>query len=246
MSRPFVTPYYEDESVTIYHGDAAEILPKLSGIDAVITDPPYGVNLGSDATHVIGNTPYESFRDTEANVKCHIIPVVCLAMSMAKRVVVTPGTRCCFFYPYPDEIGAIYIPAGAGFSRWGFTCSQPILYYGKDPYMPRNKKPNSFTTTALADDNGHPCPKPLKWMTWLVDRCSTPNETICDPFMGSGTTLRAAKDLGRRAIGIEIEEKYCEIAARGMSQGVLWPANTKIRHDADSAAPQLKGHSNEK
>ena len=219
-------PYYQDESVTIYHGDSREIMAKLKNPDAVITDPPYGINLGSDETHVIGNRPYESFKDTESNVKSVIIPIICLAMTMAKRVVVTPGTRCCFFYPYPDEIGSIFIPAGAGFSRWGFTCSQPILYYGKDPYMPLNKKPNSFRTTALAEKNGHPCPKPLQWMTWLVDRCTLPNETILDPFCGSGTTLRAAKDLGRHAVGIELEEKYCEIAANRMAQSVLWPANS--------------------
>ena len=67
----------------------------------------------------------------------------------------------------------------------------------------------------------HPCPRKLGHVTWLVDKWSAPGEMILDPFMGSGTTLRAAKDLGRRAIGIEIEEKYCEIAAKRLSQRVL-------------------------
>lgn len=68
---------------------------------------------------------------------------------------------------------------------------------------------------------GHPCPKPLKFKSWLIDKFSDKNSSIIDPFMGSGTTLRAAKNLGRKAIGIEIEEKYCEIAAKRCRQGVL-------------------------
>jgi DNA modification methylase len=67
----------------------------------------------------------------------------------------------------------------------------------------------------------HPTQKPLELMRWCVEHYSKPHDTILDPFMGSGTTLRAAKDLGRQAIGIEIEEKYCEIAARRLSQEVL-------------------------
>ena len=75
---------------------------------------------------------------------------------------------------------------------------------------------------ASGDDRpDHPCPKPLPLMLELLSLFTDPGETILDPFMGSGTTLRAAKDLGRKAIGIEIEEKYCEIAAKRMSQGVL-------------------------
>jgi DNA modification methylase len=98
--------------------------------------------------------------------------------------------------------------------------SHPILYYGKDPKMP-NAYANGRISTATAEDNGHPCPKPLEWMSWLVNRCSLEGETILDPFMGSGTTLRAAKDAGRNAIGIELEEEYCEIAVRRLSQEVL-------------------------
>jgi site-specific DNA-methyltransferase (adenine-specific) len=67
----------------------------------------------------------------------------------------------------------------------------------------------------------HPCPKPVTFMRWVVERCTASADTVLDPFMGSGTTLRAAKDLGRRAIGIEIEERYCEIAARRLAQEVL-------------------------
>jgi site-specific DNA-methyltransferase (adenine-specific) len=78
----------------------------------------------------------------------------------------------------------------------------------------------SFDTVG-DDAKGHPCPKPLRWMTWATSLASLPGETVLDPFAGSGTTLLAAKSLGRRAIGIEIEERYCEIAAQRCSQEVL-------------------------
>jgi site-specific DNA-methyltransferase (adenine-specific) len=79
-----------------------------------------------------------------------------------------------------------------------------------------------FQTRCGFDDNGHPCPKPVEWALWLVERCCPASGTVLDPFMGSGTTLRAAKDIGRKAIGIEIEEKYCEIAAKRLAQEVLF------------------------
>ena len=72
-----------------------------------------------------------------------------------------------------------------------------------------------------AEKLGHPCSKPMKEWTWLLNKVSLEGETILDPFMGSGTTLRAAKDLGRKAIGIEIEERYCEIAVKRLAQEVM-------------------------
>ena len=82
-------------------------------------------------------------------------------------------------------------------------------------------RPSVIQSNAVSERNGHPCPKPVEWMLWLVKWVSLEDETILDPFMGSGTTLVAAKQLGRRAIGIEIEERYCEIAANRLRQEVL-------------------------
>jgi hypothetical protein len=184
----------------------------LSVADALVTDPPYGVMLGSQ-DHPSGKTEYNTFIDTEENIRDVVIPAIKDAIRLVKRAAITPGTRSSFLYPAAYEMGAIYFPAGSGFSRWGFACFQPILFYGKDPKLITRKEPNSISWTQPADKNGHPCPKPIGLMSWLVGRSTLPNETILDPFMGSGTTLVAAKQLGRKAIGIEIEEKYCEIAA---------------------------------
>ena len=199
---------------TLYLGDCREILPTLGKVDAVVTDPPYGVDLGKYKSHKIGNRPYESFDDSEENVLKTIVPIIEQFRMGGQRMLVTPGTRCAWAYPNPDELGAIYFPAGAGFSRWGFTCSQPILFYGKDPHPHNNKKPNSVECTEKVEKNGHPCPKPIKLMRWLVARASLDNETVLDPFMGSGTTGVAAVNLGRKFIGIEIEPKYFDIACR--------------------------------
>jgi site-specific DNA-methyltransferase (adenine-specific) len=87
-----------------------------------------------------------------------------------------------------------------------------------------------MVSSHTSERNGHPCPKPIEWMMWAVAIGSVEGETIIDPFAGSGTTGRAAKDMGRKAVLIEREERYCEIAARRMAQDVLplCTANTSV------------------
>ena len=203
-------PYYQDDYAKIYHTDCREILPMLDKVDLVLTDPPYGVNID-----------YKSFEDTPENLEKIIIPIISECVLKFKRVVLTPGNKFAWKYPKPNDIGVWFNPAGTGYGSWGFNLAHLILYYGKDPTP--NKKASSVTGFFERNENGvgHPVPKPEAFMKWLVDRASLPNETILDPFMGSGTTLRAAKDLGRKSIGIEIEEKYCEIAVRRLSQEVF-------------------------
>ena len=216
-------PYYEADGITIFHGDCREILPTLEA-DAMVTDPPYGVALAGKSTKWTARSGvgYTMLSDTPENVEREVIPTIDAARARM-RAVVTPGVRMMWRYPEPTATGAIYYPSGAGPGRWGFTCWQPILYYGKCPYLAAGmgSRPDSFSTTEAAEPNGHPVPKPIRTMTWLVNKASLPGEVVLDPFMGSGTTLRAAKDLGRRAIGIEIEERYCEIAATRLGQMVL-------------------------
>jgi site-specific DNA-methyltransferase (adenine-specific) len=191
------------EGITLYCGDCREILPTLGKVDAVVTDPPYGVGLD-----------YESTDDTREFVQDVVLPIIEDCRAIAGRVTLTPGIKNLFLYPPPSHTGSIYYPSGAGMNSWGFTCWQPILYYGKDPYGGKGSRPDSFESCEPAEKNGHPCPKPIGQMLKWVERSTLRGETILDPFMGSGTTGVAAVKLGRKFIGIEIEPKYFDIACR--------------------------------
>jgi DNA modification methylase len=211
-----------------------ESLPACFRVDAVVTDPPYGINFTGkvakqrDGTKTIGGA-YASYADTPEQHAAIVIPAIRQALSMAERAAITPGTRQCFKYPEPAEIGCFFSAAGTGIGRWGFSCSQPILYYGKDPYIAQGARHNSLGQSYPNDANsvGHPCAKPLPQMRWLVNRASREGETILDPFMGSGTTGVACAQLGRKFIGIEIEERYFDIACERISnayrQAPLFP-----------------------
>ena len=141
----------------------------------------------------------------------------------ARVVLLTTGVTCLFQYPRPDWVLCWFMPNAAGVGPWGFCTWQPILAYGRDPFSGHGSRPDGIERlVAVSEQNGHPCPKPLNIMRWLVQRGTvSAGQLVADPFMGNGTTLRAAKDLGRKAIGIEIEERYCEIAAKRMAQMVM-------------------------
>lgn len=221
---PGCAPFFQDEWVTIYNADSRAIVLNLPGY-VLITDPPYGVALGVDkdmrgGKHGLGKGAYHGYGDSYDEWCASVLPILTDAVKLAKRAAVFTG-------PHLQEqskaaaIGGIYCPAAAGRHSWGFKTFLPVLFYGKAPNLNKGARPNTLVSSATAEDNGHPCPKPLEWMTWLVGIASEETDIIFDPFMGSGTTLRAAKDMNRRAIGIEINERYCEIAARRMAQDVL-------------------------
>lgn len=217
-------PYFSEGGFTIYHADAQCLdFVSIGPFDVTITDPPYGIN-GSPSHLKAGGSKgdYDSklFEDSPAYVVDVVIPTLNEVRRLVPRAVLTPGQVNIHKYPEPQHIGVFYYPASTSISRWGMRLWQPIFYYGKDPY-PNQLKSDSRVCYDSDRETEHPCPKPIGSWKWLVARGSLPDETILDPFMGSGTTLRAAKDLGRRAIGIEIEEKYCEIAAKRLSQEVF-------------------------
>jgi DNA modification methylase len=214
---------------TLYLGNCLEILPELEKVDAVVTDPPFGVLLGETKNgqqREKNRDAYTSFSDTPEYIRDVVVPAVKMALSKAKRGLVIPGTRNCFLYPPPDDMGVWFNPAGTSIGKWGFILSSPILYYGKNPRNYKKSGANSIwgRFERLADlKKIHPCPKPLKFMTWAVNKASLEGETVIDPFMGSGTTGVACENIGRRFVGIEIEEKYfdlaCERIALAVSQG---------------------------
>ena len=195
-----IKPYYEENGIVIYCGDCREILPELETVDLVLTDPPYGVN-----------KKYSSYADTESSLEFLIQP---LMMIQAPKLI-TCGIGNIWKYPKADWVLCWWKPnamtraAVANANVW-----EPILVYGCKGFGV-----DGITVTISPQPFNHPCPKPIKLFTWLISK--TDAYKILDPFMGSGTTLVAAKQLGRKAIGMEIEEKYCEIAVKRLAQGVL-------------------------
>lgn len=218
-------PYYDQSGVTIYHGDCREILPSLSA-DALITDPPYGVNLGHHAAATetrgwLAKGAYASYDDTPDNFNMIVIPAIRTALGCVKRgLVFTTATALQSLPPY-QAVGGVFLPAGMGRSCWGFQNFAFCALYGTAPALEKGAHPTGLSSTEGAEKVAHPCPKPYGWMTWAVQLASLHGETVIDPFSGSGVTLQAAKNLGRKAIGIEIDERYCEIAAKRLQQEVL-------------------------
>ena len=204
-------PYYQDDACTIYHGDCREILPLLPKVDLVLTDPPYGIC-------VTGGTWGKQFDSTYQNWDAKPFDDIALIVSAGSQAVVWGGN----YFSMPP-------------SRGWFIWKKPFLNTLADAEMAwtnADRNTRVFESTRSPDGKReHPTQKPLELMSWCLSFYPTA-QTILDPFMGSGTTLRAAKDLGRKAIGIELEEKYCEIAARRLEQECIpFAEEIKTKHD---------------
>jgi DNA modification methylase len=224
-----MTPYYDDGAVQIYHGDCREILPRFRKA-VVVSDPPYNVGYHYDGYK--DSLPVEEYRELlrvcfrPSSVLLHYPMDVCAVSRLLRRE--------------PDRCVAWVYNANTRY-QW-----RMIAWFGVEPDFSRVKQPyknqsdrrvrdlmaRGSTGTDLYDwwnieqvknvsneKTEHPCQIPVKVMerTLMV----TPADTVVDPFMGSGTTLVAAKRLGRKAIGIELNEAYCEVAAKRLAQGAL-------------------------
>lgn len=212
-------------AATLYCGDCRDILPTLGKVDAVVTDPPYGVNLGNHlaakdrrVNRVLVKDGYESYDDTPENFAAIVAPAIRSAISIAERSAVFVAGKSAWVLPAPDAIGGVYLPAGCGRNAWGFASLAHCLLYGSAPDLHKGAKATAIEATGSAEDVGHPCPKPVRWMRWACNLTSRVGELILDPFMGSGTTGVAAVQMGRRFIGIEIEPKYFDIACRRIEE----------------------------
>ena len=214
------------DGVTLYLGDCREILSTLGNVDAVVTDPPYGIEGSSGFKNLsAGKGNYSgAFEDTPEYIRNIVVPSIRIGLALAKRGAITPGHKCGSLYPAPAIIGGFYQPAATGLCVWGSCNFQPIFFYGRDPRIGRTIEPIARVLNETASEaTGHPCAKPYKPWRWLVRRASLPWEMILDPFMGSGTTGVAAVKLGRKFIGIEIEPKYFDIACRRISEALKQP-----------------------
>lgn len=215
-------PYYQDEQVTLFHGDCLEVTEWLEA-DVLITDPPYGVDWQPRFGGYAGagsqvNAPRIK-GDTDTGLRN-----AALAMWGGKPALVFGSWKA----QRPEGVRALLVwhkqGMAPGPARSAFQTNHEDVYVLGDGWPKTSPPLRSVITTSEARSIevsrvGHPTPKPVGLMQLLIDR--TPPGTIADPFAGSGSTLVAAARLGRQAIGVELEERYCEIAARRLSQGVL-------------------------
>lgn len=204
-------PYYDDGTVTIYHGDWRDVLPEA---DVLVTDPPFGIAYKTGAARVEG-APRSIVGDLDTTERDDLLtwwgtkPALVFGSWKVARPAAT-HTRLIWDTKGALGMGDLSVP-------WK-PSDQEIYVLGRGFDGPR-------TTNVLrvapeqAMGRMHPHQKPVALMALLLAKCRA--GVVLDPFMGSGSTLRAAKDLGRRAIGIEIDERYCEIAAKRMGQEVM-------------------------
>jgi site-specific DNA-methyltransferase (adenine-specific) len=212
-----VKPYYEHNGITIYHADCRELLPEIKGIDALITDPPYGMNL---------NTDYSGMKGWNGNGKNH--PAV---YGDDKPFDPSPFVNFKIAVMWGANHFASRLPDSGGWIVWNKRgegkpseicfgdCELAWTNVGQSVRMYSHMWHGVARWTE--EPSFHPTQKPVALMQWVMKRYTDDEQSVLDPFCGSGTTLVAAKNLGRKAIGIEIEEKYCEIAAKRLSQEVM-------------------------
>ena len=233
MSLP--KPYYQDESCTIYNADCREVLPLLPKVDLVLTDPPYRQSFHEGNGLIKGSRAktYKQIRETVgSSPDFDITKFIPLLKRVSSNLLIWCSCK---------QLQELIALAGSRFNILVWVKSNPIpLVKNKllndtefcvcildDKFKYPNDIPFDLKRTAVVLKNGqensidHPTVKPINLIQRNIKCFSNQKETILDPFMGSGTTLRAAKDLNRKAIGIEIEEKYCEIAARRLQQEVF-------------------------
>ena len=211
-------PYFQDDAVTIWHGDCREIVPTLGRFDLLLTDPPYGLG---DRWTGGGSCLYAQAKkwDQEAATAEQI-------MALAERANVAIVWGGNYFG----------LPPSRGWLAWVKPQRMHTVADFELAWTNIDFPAKAFD--ALRNPDGrreHPTQKPLTLMSWCIGQADRANggdvQTILDPFAGSGTTGRAAKDLGRKAVLIEREERYCEIAARRMGQGVLDFGTANVSHE---------------
>ena len=242
-----MVPYYDHDGITIYHGDCREILPSLPVCDLVVTDPPYAVSVAGAARVGMAGKGirrldfFAGDDDWGAMMRLvrEAVGLACDRLSAIGSLYAWCGHR---------QLGSLVEDMEARgmstrFLVWAKLCPPPpppgsgwpsgaelclYAYPAGRTWTMRDHPARSNVITADSFRHGqpgkvdHPTQKPFCVIAPLISASSLPGQTVIDPFMGSGTTLRAAKDIGRNAIGIEIEERYCEIAAKRLAQETLF------------------------
>jgi site-specific DNA-methyltransferase (adenine-specific) len=201
-----MNPYYEATGITIYHGDCREILPQLGRFDLLLTDPPYGI--GYAANPICGKGRSSSLHEAMSWDDAPINELHPLISESASSLMVWGGN----YYN---------LPPSRGWLTWYKPDAPPSMAHFEMAWtnVDMNARQISHSIAATnAERVGHPSQKPLAVIKWAITKVPHAVYSLIDPFMGSGTSLVAAKDLGIIATGIELEERYCEIAANRLRQ----------------------------
>lgn len=212
-------PYYEDQFVRLFHGDAFKLLRRIvaaAGEFTVITDPPYGTGWITGEPSKAGIFVADGVRPD-------------WDVWNTKWLRFTDDAKACAIFAPDHRLAELFKWYGTGRLRYYVKSNTRPALNGNDapsvepifitPRVRFSKRPAHLE--AYNGDAEHPCQKPVSVMTWLVEDVAGIHETVIDPFAGSGTTLVAAKALGRRAIGIEQSLEFCEMAARRLRQEML-------------------------
>lgn len=242
-------PYYQHKNITIYHGDCLKVLPTLPKVDLVVTDPPYGIDfnkcdLASVHESVFGGKK-ENMKPNPilGDEKQKSLDLLKSTLLILKNKLLKGGA-CCFCCcgggPQPifatwtlilDEIigfkhAVVWDKGGLGMGMQFRRNYEFILIAQNGNPAHRwnggNNTPNVWKFKKIIPQaDQHPTVKPVALMEKCIEIFSNENDLVIDPFMGSGTTLVAAKNLNRKAIGIELDKRFCEMAAKRLSQEVL-------------------------
>jgi DNA modification methylase len=243
-----IKPYYQEYGITIYHGDCLEILPELPKVDLVLTSPPYNTgnkNLGYQPKSKIGQNHYGEYTDNlpDDTYNKWIISIIQKCLSISRYVfwnmqylVSTKSIVNNIFKNLDDNLKDIFIWKKQAVAQICVKDS-PILANGFEFVFLFGQDNSKIFKYSNFPSNGY-VPNIQEWYkkesfpehhaTFTKEMCkyfiqyfTKNNDTVLDPFLGSGTTAVACKQLGRQCIGIEIEEKYCEIAVKRLAQREL-------------------------
>jgi site-specific DNA-methyltransferase (adenine-specific) len=223
-------PYYADDLVTLYHGDCREILPMLSRVDAVVTDPPFFM----PAAHFQSRVKWQRSWGDVSILGTFWSATLDLLLPRLKEtghlVTFCNGDSYPVFYPEMyrrfDVLKCLVWDKGhVGLGRvWRHQHELAIAARWAESFVDIGGKLRSDVIKAKATpsaDRDHPVEKPPALLREIIEPITPRGGVVLDPFMGGGTTLLAARDLGRLAVGIETEERYCELAAKRFAQGLL-------------------------
>ncbi len=229
-----MTPYYERAGVAIFHGDCRDVIEQWEGqhgvkpFDLLLTDPPYGIDSWTaTGGNSLTDSEAEDIKKWDTRIDAQTLARV---IRLARYAVIWGGNY------YTDILGAFRTPL-----VWhkqqpdGMHFAQAELAWTNFDYGSCRVLSLGIAQSDVKGRRQHPTQKPEDLMTWCINYVRPAARRVLDPFMGSGTTLVAAKLLGLHAVGIELEEKYCEIAAKRLAQDVL-PLEISIERPPSNAS----------